>query len=463
MQGNGCQRLGQLVDTLPRSALFFLCAAAAGCGGKSSPDGAPSHEAGGTANLGVGGASSAISTGGFTFGGRALIESGGSIGGTSSVAVGGAAPGGKSYQATGGITGGSTTGGTFASAHGGAAAGAAFATGGAKPIGQGGAAGGISARSSGGAAAGGSTAGTASAGIAGTAGVAGAGLADFCVGDTNQVSYAGQNLTPAAFNYDPMVAMNCCDGIGVGLHTRDTLGFDLALEIIYPATASGTSAGEYVIARGKRPSISLDKLGAISSTAVNATSGNMLFTGNMFAAAPWWVGLCLVVDAASPEFAGTRIYVARATMMPYGWAKRLQIFPLADSTTTPSQAQSIGLAALTLATTAWLDLRQIAYVEQAAGKFDMTLASLSGNSLRSQLASVTVQGRPFVVVADDVPIYLGTFFQGFSSIAPVGPFIQIETITDDRVPISAPMNLSSDPRADARITAVLSESGKLVP
>jgi hypothetical protein len=58
---------------------------------------------------------------------------------------------------------------------------------------------------------------------------------------------------------------------------------------------------------------------------------------------------------------------------------------------------------------------------------------------------------------------LGTFFRGISAVMPVGPMIQIDKITDDRVIIAAPMNAASDSRFDARIIQVLSESGKLVP
>jgi hypothetical protein len=45
----------------------------------------------------------------------------------------------------------------------------------------------------------------------------------------------------------------------------------------------------------------------------------------------------------------------------------------------------------------------------------------------------------------------------------VGPVIIVDKITDDLVPISAPMQSGNDPRFDPRIVAALSETGKLVP
>ena len=210
-------------------------------------------------------------------------------------------------------------------------------------------------------------------------------------------------------------------------------------------------------------SVTLSRIDASTATAPSAMTGSMGLVGNVYGSTAWEVGFCLVANPLSEVFAGTRIYVPRATVMPYAWAKRFQIYQLADLTTTPTQAQSIGLSALVLAATPWLDLRSIAYVEQSTSTFDITLSSAYGSSLRSQLDGVTTQDRPFVVKADDVPIYLGPFFRGISAVMPVGPIIQIDKITDDRIFISAPMNAIGDSRPDVRIIKTLSESGKLVP
>jgi hypothetical protein len=260
-----------------------------------------------------------------------------------------------------------------------------------------------------------------------------------------------------------MVALNCCNGFGVGLHTRDQLGYDLALEVVHTLNATGLAPGELIVGTGMLRSVTMSWMGAGATTAQSGMSGSMGLLGNAYGAVAWEVGFCLVANPLSEVFAGTRIYVPRATVMPYAWTKRLQIFQLADLTISPTQAQSIGLGSLVLAESPWLDLRTIAYVKQSTGTFIINLSYEYGSSLRSQLDSVTSRDRPFVVKADDVPIYLGTFFRGISAVMPVGPMIQIDKITDDRVIIAAPMNAASDSRFDARIIQVLSESGKLVP
>ena len=328
------------------------------------------------------------------------------------------------------------------------------AKGGATGVGEGGATGGKTGL--------GGSAGTAGS-LVGAAGVADAGLAEFCVGDATKVDFQGQNLAPPTFNYDPMVALNCCNGFGVGLHTRDQLGYDLALEVVHTLNATGLAPGELIVGTGMLRSVTMSWMGAGATTAQSGMSGSMGLLGNAYGAVAWEVGFCLVANPLSEVFAGTRIYVPRATVMPYAWTKRLQIFQLADLTISPTQAQSIGLGSLVLAESPWLDLRTIAYVKQSTGTFIINLSYEYGSSLRSQLDSVTSRDRPFVVKADDVPIYLGTFFRGISAVMPVGPMIQIDKITDDRVIIAAPMNAASDSRFDARIIQVLSESGKLVP
>jgi hypothetical protein len=83
--------------------------------------------------------------------------------------------------------------------------------------------------------------------------------------------------------------------------------------------------------------------------------------------------------------------------------------------------------------------------------------------LNSLSSGVPLSGSPFVVKVDDVPIYLGTFFRLVSSMTPVGPVIMVDNITNDLVPILAPMQAGNDPRFDPRIVAALSETGKLVP
>jgi hypothetical protein len=83
-----------------------------------------------------------------------------------------------------------------------------------------------------------------------------------------------------------------------------------------------------------------------------------------------------------------------------------------------------------------------------------------GDSIRSSLGEPL--GLPFVVVADDVRIYLGTFTSVISSISPAGPNLMTDDITSDELVIQPPWR-GTDPRNDPRILQVLTETGRLVP
>jgi len=107
-----------------------------------------------------------------------------------------------------------------------------------------------------------------------------------------------------------------------------------------------------------------------------------------------------------------------------------------------------------------LDLNRIAYVEKATTKIGFNPGQKIGDSLRTQLG--TPLGLPFVVVADGIRIYLGTFFASLSSIGPTGPNASVEDITSDGFTLLAPWR-GADPRNDDRILKALTETGKLVP
>jgi hypothetical protein len=244
----------------------------------------------------------------------------------------------------------------------------------------------------------------------------------------------------------------------VNLHTLAQLGFDLDLDIIYQAVS--IPPGQYAIGSGVGPfrSVSLRHYGPISATSPTfPMSGAVTTSGGPNGVTVWDMGLCLETDSASSPSAGIRLYVPHVTMMPYTLHSRFQIFLLADRSATPEQARAQGIDSLVLAATPLLDLWPIYYVEQSTGNIGTPSAATIANTL------VPLSGSPFVVKADGVPIYLGTFFRLVSSMMPVGPVIVVDNITNDIVPISAPKTGSDDPRFDPRIVQVLTETGKLVP
>jgi hypothetical protein len=380
------------------------------------------------------------------------------VGSGGTVGLGGA--GGVSSLTTGGgSTGGS--GGLGGSAGGG--------SGGTAPSGSGGTPGGGSGGTVGGGS--GGAAGAASGGIGGssivTGGDAGAALSDYCSGDQNKLSYLGQDLSPAATNCPSAIVMDCCKGLGVNLHTLAQLGFDLDLDIT--VQAGSTPPGQYPVGptvdfSAPFRNVTIRKYGVASTTEPPLPmSGTVTTSGIPSGVTAQDMGLCLETDSASSPSAVIRLFVPHVIMIPGSLRSRFQVFRLADQSITPEQAQAQSLNSLALAATPLLDLGSIYYVEQSTGNIGTPNASTIGNSLRNPSSVVPLAGLPFVVMVNDVPIYLGTFFRLVSSMIPVGPVIIVDNITDDLVPLSAPKQAGNDPRFDPSIVQVLTDTGKLVP
>jgi hypothetical protein len=439
---------------------------------QSSSSGSGGVDAGTTSFGGAGGAPTSGVGGNSIAGGATILGSGGTAGvtagGTTSVGSGGTV--GAGGAATSLATGGGTTGGTVGLGGSGGSGGAARGGSGGTPggtVGLGGSGGsGGTARGGSGGSAGAGSGGTASGGRGGTGGSivvppgdAGTALSDYCSGDRNKLTYLGQDLSPPATNCPSWIAMDCCDGFGVNLHTLAQLGFDLDLDIT--VQVGNVPPGQYSIGLGSSSfrSVTIRKYGAISTmSALVPMVGTLTTSGSFYGPAAWDVGLCLETSDAS-----TRVYLPRVTMIPFSMRSRFKIFRLADQSITPMQAQAKSLDSLVLADVPLLDLGAIYYVEQSTGNIGTPYGSTIGADLRGPPSSVPLSGSPFVVQVDGVPIYLGTFFLGVSSMMPVGPVIMVDNITNNLVPISAPKQAGNDPRFDPRIVAALSETGKLVP
>jgi hypothetical protein len=142
--------------------------------------------------------------------------------------------------------------------------------------------------------------------------------------------------------------------------------------------------------------------------------------------------------------------------------RRWQLFLLSDPTITPEQARPLPLGSLTLTQTPLLNLKNVAYVVQTSGEVGLGPGLAYSSKLKSDL-EVSVQGLPFVVVADDVRVYMGTFTTAISSISPMGPWVMLEDITADNFTIQPSMTDAHHSRLDEPILKVLTETGKLVP
>jgi len=425
---------------------------------------------------GIGGGSLTASTGGDKSLGTTAIFGGGTSstqllnGGTWS-AGGKAATGGK--PAAGGTTavgGESATGGT-SSAAGATATGGATSTGGKVAVGG---------ANTGGKSAGGTTntGGTATAGgtknTGGNSALGGStssqggssagntALAAFCMGSDSKVNYEGQTVNAFATNYTSNLAMDCCMSFGVNLHSKPSLGFDFAVEVIERAGA-GTTPGVYDLSGSGQPFRIAVRKSTDTSGYGDGTTGTIELITAFSYDTSGQLGFCVeVTDSASALF-GTRLYVPKVAMAAYRDTNRWEMYLLSDSTITPSTAAAQPLDALTLADNPLLTLQQIAYVSQSSGEMGFTPGQPYGNSLKTSVGHVSMPGLPFVLVADDVRIYLGSFFTSLSSYLPVGPTVTIEDIGTDSFTMDPPATGSTDPRFDARIVKVLTETGRLIP
>jgi hypothetical protein len=287
---------------------------------------------------------------------------------------------------------------------------------------------------------------------------------DFCTGDVAKVSYAGKEIQTQATNYRSALVFDCCNAFGINLRTTAALGWDLQVEII--VSAGSISAGTYVIDPSSFSVRASVRTGAEGAQAGHRAVGSVRLAGDLYSSQGAQVGLCLEVDDSTSTLLGTRIYVPNAMMVPPSpWTNRLQMYLLQDSTLTSQDVAAMDLASLTLATTPLLTLGQVAFFEQSTGWLGLNPGQKTGDSLRTKLGRPNLAGLPFVVVADEVRIYLGSFMTAMSSMPGTGPMVTVEDIAADGFAI-APTRMSrpvADPRDDARILQVFQETGKLLP
>jgi hypothetical protein len=288
----------------------------------------------------------------------------------------------------------------------------------------------------------------------------------YCTGDRPKVTYQGSEANPSVTNYRSGLVMDCCSAVGVNLHAKDSLGLDLQVEVIMSGIPA---AGEYNVDASSFKLRATMRTGQETLEPMHLATGSLRFAGDPNGAKPWELGLCLQMDDASSPSFGTRIYVPSVAMCPYSGQKRLQFYLLQDTTLSSTDAVKVALESLTLATTPQLELGSIAYVEQSTGRIGLNPGQQIGTWLRNTIGKPNLSGLPFVVVADDVRIYLGSFTSSISSIRPPGPFVYVDGLSTDSDGITADGFVihtpwvGTDPRNDPRITQVLTEVGKLVP
>lgn len=467
-----------------------VLALVAGCGGKTNDEGSAIGSGGsggglvGTTTWPSAGGSVTASGGNGAVGGFSALTSGGTVnaggaaasggsvgvgGGTGGLGgkngLGGALPtGGKPAIGGAPATGGKSAVGGEASTGGKSGVGGVSSTGGKVTVGGGVGTGGVGTGGvgTGGVAAGGVAAGgvgTAGASSAGAAGVAGTLLAAFCQGDKSKVLFQGkQEVLAPATSYQSSLVMDCCMSYGVNLHTRSTLGFDIAIETIW--SAGGITAPSVITLGASTPRVSAEVRSSTDPSSPHGVPAEG--TASVFGMNPFEVGLCLSLYKTAALFYGTFIYVPKISLWAYQNRARFQIFLLNDSSITQRQAIEQGLGAVELTTYPVLDLSRIAYVSSSSNEIGFNPGKKIGDLVRGAVTGSIIQGVPFVIVADGERITLGTFTSSASSIGYGLPTIFVENIETDWLTFET-VGGSSNPLTDPRVVAALTATGTLIP
>ncbi|MFC1642191.1 hypothetical protein ACFL5O_05805 [Myxococcota bacterium] len=294
----------------------------------------------------------------------------------------------------------------------------------------------------------------------GASGALGASLAAFCAGEAAKASYRGQVVRAQSASFESDLVFDCCSAHGVYVRTARALGFDFAIDVVTEVGAEADST--YALAESEWNVRASVRATAEPRDAAHRAGGEVRIMGGRLGSELGQLGLCLQIDEPSSELDQTTIYVPSVPILPNVSGQRLQFYLLEDSSITATEAAQLALDSLALSASPLLDLRRIVMLEQSEHWIVLN-PNYNGDMLRTQIGDVPVHGLPFVAVADDVPIYLGSFTTLVSSVRPIGPFVMLEEIEKSGFRIEPPFASEEDPRADRRILKVLTETGKLAP
>lgn len=318
----------------------------------------------------------------------------------------------------------------------------------------------------------------------------GGGRFDFCTGPSVKVIHKGKTSSPAVTSKASYPLRSCCWDSGVRLHTKDALGVDL--EVAIEIMGGPTSAGTYPVDGNGPVGAELRTSwmpGDAGGPAVAKLVGTAVFTGEMTGKdEPWQIGLCVEVTDDASAYHGLQIYVPSVNVAPMLWRERFSLWLLQDPTLTGQDVNGSDVNSLVLAPQPILDLSNIDFVKQAIDCvipggasspcmwIGVDTAVYRGSTLLDLLVddarpdrTISLDGVPFVVMADGQRIYMGAFITGLSSFAISGPEVFGEEIVEDGFPIYPPNEhimpgpVAPDLRSDPRILKVLTEAGRLVP
>lgn len=259
------------------------------------------------------------------------------------------------------------------------------------------------------------------------------------------------------------IVMDCCEGAWLRFHSAAHLGFDVSVEI---QAMLGWVAGDYDL--GAAPGglgVRVHQAGVFDGPEQTLEGWLRVdFAGQPYED-PLVLSMCATVTSANDPLDGYQLYAADVPIMAWSWYERFSIVLLEDPLLYTPDVVDIPLDALTLDDSPVVVLANLEYYSQST--HTLHWESWVTDSLRANLPAVPVYGLPFVVMADDEPIYLGSFVTSLSSESFDHPVIVLEDMTDSSATIASGYPAGSpsnpDPRADPRILEVLSEAGKLTP
>jgi len=166
---------------------------------------------------------------------------------------------------------------------------------------------------------------------------------------------------------------------------------------------------------------------------------------------PWLCWLVLLVSSCQDLGVGDRA--------DGEWA----IYRLADPTVLSDQLRNTSLSNLTLAAAPFISVHDIRSYHWKTHTFECTT---KGDSLIDSLARYggSTRGVPFVVTVDRKPIYLGSFWWGYSSMMPWCPYMEVTFPMGPQTRgIQLPaLHTGEDPRSDLRIYRALRSAGELM-
>ena len=142
------------------------------------------------------------------------------------------------------------------------------------------------------------------------------------------------------------------------------------------------------------------------------------------------------------------------------------IYPLADSTVTAGEAMQQPLDAVILSQSPIISVDDITYYKWSDHSFALKPAADFGLRILLRRRQ-TVQGIPFIVIANDERIYLGAFWFAYSSIAPFCPYIEgdFAIFEGPLAPLlieKSWIDSQPDMRNDQRIYRALKSAGVLI-